>query len=75
MFDTIFDGNEIQDYKKGMSESIGSLECAQSAAALMIAVPWISALQGRVATWGSSPRSLGLVQTTGTEPVSLRGTF
>lgn len=41
----------------------------------MIAVPWISALQGRVATWGSSPRSLGLVQTTGTEPVSLRGTF
>lgn len=26
MFDTIFDGNEIQDYKKGISESMQLLE-------------------------------------------------
>lgn len=36
MFDTIFDGNEKQDHKKSMFESMRFLGCAQSTAAPMI---------------------------------------
>lgn len=67
MFDTIFDGNEKQDHKKSMFESMRFLECPQSTA-------MDRTMQGRVATWGSTVPPeipcLGTVQITGTEPGS-----
>lgn len=47
MFDTIFDGNEKQDHKKSIFESMQFLECAQSAAAPMITLPWTTACRAR----------------------------